>query len=62
MPEIGQNLSHYSTVVKIGEGGMGEVFRAKDQRLGIEIFGSSIFRSILNYRPEASFTEPVNRQ
>jgi serine/threonine protein kinase len=34
MPEIGQNLSHYSIVVKIGKGGMGEVFRAKDQKLG----------------------------
>ena len=34
MPEIGQNLLHYSIVKKIGKGGMGEVFRAKDQKLG----------------------------
>ena len=34
MPEIGHNLSHYSIVGKIGKGGMGEVFRAKDQKLG----------------------------
>jgi serine/threonine-protein kinase len=33
MPEIGQNLSHYSLVEKIGKGGIGEVFRAKDQKL-----------------------------
>ena len=37
MTEIGQNLSHYSIVAKIGKGGMGEVFRAKDQKLGIDV-------------------------
>jgi len=37
MPEIGQNLSHYSITGNIGKGGMGEVFRAKDQKLGRDV-------------------------
>ncbi len=37
MPEIGQNISHYNVVERIGKGGMGEVFRAKDQKLGRDV-------------------------
>lgn len=34
---IGRTLAHYEVLEKIGQGGMGEVYRARDHKLGRDV-------------------------
>ncbi len=35
--EVGSRLDHYDVTAKIGEGGMGEVYRARDTKLDRDV-------------------------
>ncbi len=37
MSMVGKTLGHYQITNQLGKGGMGEVFQAKDQKLGREV-------------------------
>jgi serine/threonine protein kinase len=67
MSIIGSNLGHYEITAPIGHGGMGEVYRAKDQKLGRDVaikvlpekFSSAADR-VARFQREAKFLASLN--
>jgi serine/threonine protein kinase len=51
--DVGSRLGHYDVTALIGEGGMGEVYRARDTKLDRDV--------ALKILPEASASDPDRR-
>ena len=50
--EAGTRLGHYEVVSSLGAGGMGEVYRAKDTKLGREVAIAWVLANVSDEFPQ----------